>query len=229
MVDNPNIKTVGKKGTIKLGKNTIQERHVNRRVYKELDDRDLREIVELPNGENLDEWLAVNTVDFFNQINMLYGTLVESCTVENCDLMNAGPKYEYNWTEGGTRTKKLPAPEYMENLMNWIQNLLDNTSIFPSEADPFPKNFKKIVKKIFSRLFRVYAHIYHSHFSEVIALEEDAYLNTSFKHFILFIRQFKLVNEDQLLPLEEVIHDLVGSNRENNNNNEIIEENENNE
>ena len=39
-------------------------------------------------------WVAVNTVDFFNQINMLYGTITEFCTEESCPVMSAGPKYE---------------------------------------------------------------------------------------------------------------------------------------
>ena len=32
-------------------------------------------------------------VDFFNQINMLYGTITEYCTTESCPVMSAGPKY----------------------------------------------------------------------------------------------------------------------------------------
>lgn len=34
----------------------------------------LRLAVLLPEGEDLNEWVAVNTVDFFNQINMLWVT-----------------------------------------------------------------------------------------------------------------------------------------------------------
>ncbi|KAG9133285.1 hypothetical protein Leryth_025797, partial [Lithospermum erythrorhizon] len=37
---------------------------------------------------------AVNTVDFFNQVNMLFGTLTEFCTAETCPTMSAGPKYD---------------------------------------------------------------------------------------------------------------------------------------
>ena len=51
---------------------------------------------------------------------------------------------------------------------------------------PFPSNFKDVVKTIFKRLFRVYAHIYHSHFQKIVSLKEEAHLNTCFKHFILF-------------------------------------------
>uniref|UniRef100_A0A0E0D336 MOB kinase activator-like 1A n=1 Tax=Oryza meridionalis TaxID=40149 RepID=A0A0E0D336_9ORYZ len=60
----------------------------------------LREAVRLPPGEDINEWLAVNTVDFFNQVNLLYGTLAEFCTPESCPTMTAGPKYEYRWADG---------------------------------------------------------------------------------------------------------------------------------
>lgn len=51
---------------------------------------------------------------------------------------------------------------------------------------PFPHNFVDVVKVIFKRLFRVYAHIYHSHFKHVCSLGEEAHLNTCFKHFMYF-------------------------------------------
>ena len=56
------------------------------------------------------------------------------------------------------------------------------------EGVPFPKNFLTIAKTILKRLFRVYAHIYHAHFRDIISLGEEAHLNTSFKHFIYFIQ-----------------------------------------
>ena len=58
-------------------------------------------------------------------------------------------------------------------------------TLLPTGA-PFPPNFREVMKTIFKRLFRVYAHIYHSHFQMVLKLEEEAHLNTCFKHFILF-------------------------------------------
>ena len=32
-------------------------------------------------------------MDFFNQINMLYGTITEFCTPQECPVMSAGPKW----------------------------------------------------------------------------------------------------------------------------------------
>lgn len=34
----------------------------------------------------------LTAVDFFNQINMLYGTITDFCTEESCPVMSAGPK-----------------------------------------------------------------------------------------------------------------------------------------
>ena len=62
---------------------------------------------------------------------------------------------------------------------------------------------------VFQRLFRVYAHIYHVHFAEVIRLQEEAHLNTSFKHFIYFVQEFGLIEKKELAPLAELIDRLV--------------------
>lgn len=168
----------------------------------------LREAVILPPGEDVNEWIAVNTVDFFNQINMLYGTLTEFCTAEECPVMSAGPKYEYHWADGQAvrRPIKCSAPEYIDYLMTWVQDQLDDEALFPSKIGvPFPKNFMSIAKTILKRLFRIYAHIYHHHFAKVVNLGEEKHLNTSFKHFVFFIQEFQLVEKRELAPLEELI------------------------
>jgi hypothetical protein len=64
----------------------------SRRTDAPADSGNLRLAVTLPEGEDLNEWLAVNTVDFFNQVNMLYGTVTEFCTAQTCPSMSAGPK-----------------------------------------------------------------------------------------------------------------------------------------
>ncbi|CAI2731193.1 unnamed protein product [Schistosoma spindalis] len=175
---------------------------------------DLRLAVRLPEGEDLHEWIAINTVDFFNQINMLYGTLIEFCTDDTCPIMSAGPKYEYHWADGQTVKKplKCSAPHYIDCLMIWIQKQLENEAIFPSKIGaPFPRDFLNVVKVILKRLFRVYAHIYYQHFSEVRDLQEEAHLNTSFKHFIYFVLEFNLVQKRELVPLQHLI-DLLTTN-----------------
>ena len=122
--------------------------------------------------------------------------------------MSAGPKYEYLWADGhDVKTPlKVSAGEYIDFLMTWVERQLNNEIIFPTKPDvPFPKKFGSIIKVIFKRLFRVYAHMYHSHFHHIMTLGLEYHLNTCFKHFIFFIDQFKLVDPKELAPLAELI------------------------
>ena len=64
----------------------------------------MRSAVVLPKGEELNEWLAVNTVDFFNEISLLYGTITEFCLPSTCPIMCAGPNYQYLWADKVTHS-----------------------------------------------------------------------------------------------------------------------------
>lgn len=58
----------------------------------------LRKVVRLPEGEDKDEWLAVNVVDFYNQINLLYGAITEFCSPHSCPEMKATDEYANAFT-----------------------------------------------------------------------------------------------------------------------------------
>eukprot|EP00128_Syssomonas_multiformis_P014789 Colp12_sorted_trinity150504_noHs@9189 len=174
---------------------------------------DVKDAIKLPEGTEMNEWLAMNVVDFYNQINVLYGSMQEHCTTETCPVMSAGSKYEYLWADGVDVKKpvKLPAPEYISNLMNWVQKLLDDESLFPTDENvAFPDNFQDVIKNIFKRLFRVYAHIYHSHLELIKKLGEEKHLNSCFKHFIFFVQEFELISEKEMAPLATPIGELSG-------------------
>ena len=84
----------------------------------------LLQVVLLPKGEDFNDWLAVHVVDFFNRINLIYGTVCEQCTNSTCPTMSGGPKFEYLWQDG-TKYKKptqLPA--------NQVNNLETDTLSF---------------------------------------------------------------------------------------------------
>ncbi|XP_024012417.1 MOB kinase activator-like 1A [Eutrema salsugineum] len=126
--------------------------------------------------------------------------------------MNAGSRYEYRWADGITITKPIwvSAPEYVEYLMNWIETQIDDEGIFPQKLGaPFPPNFEDFVKLILKRLFRVYGHIYHSHFQKIVNLKEEAHLNTCFKHFILFISEYQLIDKADLDPLKDLVEKIL--------------------
>ena len=97
-------------------------------------------------------------------------------------------RYEYLWADGVKFKKptRLSATEYVENLMEWIQQGLDDETLFPIKTGvAFPKKFSSAVKQIFKRLLRVYAHIYHAHFDKILLLKAEAHMNTSFKRMYM--------------------------------------------
>lgn len=175
----------------------------------------IEQAVKLPQGEDPREWIAVNTVFLFNALSVLYSVLDEElCTDESCPIMSAGPQYEYLWADGvRVRTPiKLSAPAYINALFDWIEEQMDDPSIFPRGLGmSFSRDFLSIVKTILKRMFRVYAHIYHSHFRQIVALELDPHLNTCFRHFVLFVQEFQLVESKELAPLRELIEKILNS------------------
>jgi len=77
-------------------------------------------------------------------------------------------------------------PVFLQSVSSCL--LWDSQLSPPPQGVPFKRNFMSVAKTILKRLFRVYAHIYHQHFDSVMQLQEEAHLNTSFKHFIFFVQ-----------------------------------------
>lgn len=168
----------------------------------------LNQAVKLPKGENIDEWIAVHCVDFYNQINMLYGSITEFCSPQTCPRMIATNEYEYLWNIYPNKPPvSLSAPKYVDYLMRWCQHQFDDEACFPSKVGtPFPKDFKDaIARPILKRLFRVYAHIYCHHFNEILELNLQTVLNTSFRHFCLFSEEFHILKTNDYGPLLELV------------------------
>ncbi|XP_017692474.1 PREDICTED: MOB kinase activator 3A [Lepidothrix coronata] len=97
---------------------------------------DLKVAVQLPPGEEQNDWVAVHVVDFFNRINLIYGTISDYCTEQSCPVMSGGPKYEYRWQDEHKYRKPtaLSAPQYMNLLMDWIEVQINNEDIFPTNV-----------------------------------------------------------------------------------------------
>lgn len=143
-------------------------------------------------------------------------------------------RFEYLWqdSENYQRPTKMPAPEYIEHLMVWVQGNIDNEAMFPSrigksqrrmpdlygrnslhtQGVPFPKTFPSLIRQLFKRLYRVYAHIYCHHYPVIIQLGLEPHLNTSFKHYVLFIDEHSLASgKDFWGPLGDLVDNMLRS------------------
>eukprot|EP00931_Biecheleriopsis_adriatica_P061977 TRINITY_DN37304_c0_g1_i1.p1 TRINITY_DN37304_c0_g1~~TRINITY_DN37304_c0_g1_i1.p1 ORF type:complete len:248 (-),score=52.69 TRINITY_DN37304_c0_g1_i1:88-831(-) len=183
---------------------------------KTLGSLDLAEQVRLPTGCSEEEWLAFNTIELFNELNLLAGAVADICTDHTCPLMTAG-SYTFAWADGVKikTPQQLSAPKYMEALLVWVESQLADETFVPVQPGiPFDPSFKKGIKVIYKRLFRIYAHIFHSHYQALTECEADAHLNHSFKHFIYFAKEFDLIADDELLPLKDLVDLLMRKRRE---------------
>ncbi|GBG26903.1 MOB kinase activator 1A [Hondaea fermentalgiana] len=197
----------GEKKTFKPIKNhgTLKRQTLSKLTKRTLGSGNLRAAVECPEDDTLDDWLAANTVDFFNEISLLYGLVVDDAMQFTKPGEGFPPGFEYRW--GETNSKKpirVSSPEYVDYVMTWVEDQLDNEDIFPTlEEHPFPSNFLDYIKDIFKRLFRVFAIMYHRHFHVFEELEAQAHLNTCFKHFFFFCIRYELIEDEKDLAVLE--------------------------
>jgi len=178
---------------------------------KTLGSLDLAAQVRLPTGCCEEEWLAVNIVDLFNELNLLAGAISDICTETTCPTMSAG-SYAWQWADGDKvkTPQQLSAPKYIEKLLVWVESQLADETFLPVKpGTPFPPHFKKGIKVMYKRLFRIYAHVFHHHFKELAECDADAHLNHSFKHFVYFVKEFDLVEDSELEPMADLISLLM--------------------
>ncbi|KAK3548855.1 hypothetical protein QTP70_021030 [Hemibagrus guttatus] len=193
-------------------------------------DFDLKELVVLPPEIDLNEWLASNTTTFFNLINLQYSTVSEFCTGDTCPIMSAcntqdvcteallfvkvTPKnpaaaLTYYWYDEKGKKTKCTAPQYIDFVMSSVQKLITDEDIFPTKyGKEFPNAFDSLVKKICRYLFHVLAHIFWSHYKETVAMELHGHLNTLYTHFIVFIREFNLMDPKETSIMDDLTEAL---------------------
>jgi MOB kinase activator 1 len=173
---------------------------------------DLRKVVKCPDGEDVNEWISVNTINFFNMCNSLFAMTQDFCTDVSCPRMTAGPTEYLLWPCGFNNNKAshTPAPIYCEKLLEWIEQQVNDTTLFPiEEGTPFPRNFLSSVKQIYKRMFRLFAHLYYHHLESMRSVGGNAHLNTCFKHFILFSNEYNLVGQDALAPMAKYVNSIL--------------------
>lgn len=180
----------------------------------------MSDMVKCPPGEDLNEWIAVHAVDFFNRISLIYGTLTDNCNATTCPSMThtyGSKRWDWRWQDNDKYKKptRLSAIEYILNLMNWIELELNDPVLFPDTKNvPWPKNYNQRVKRIFTRLHRVFVHVYYSHFKRIQEIAGEAQVNYCYKHFWYFVIEHNLVDQSELEPLNELANRICKKNKD---------------
>jgi hypothetical protein len=129
---------------------------------------------------------------------------------------------------------EIPASEYLTLVLRYISSKIDDGKIFPTDAsgvswadnpafsnplptdggEPdwvgrrsgFPKNFIEVCQTIFRQMFRVYSHLYWSHFEDpMFNMNLEKSMNSCFSHFILTATTLDLLRPADLEPMQPLI------------------------
>ncbi|POR32688.1 Uncharacterized protein TPAR_07095 [Tolypocladium paradoxum] len=158
-----------------------------------------------------------------------------TCNSSTCPKMSAGQNHSYTWLNKNLEPVELPAYEYMTLMQRWISGKIDDVIIFPTDPSGasfayhpeysnsiylaqhgnedwsgirsgFPKQFAGTCQLIFRQIFRVYAHLYWSHFIDPFYhLNLEKQLNSCFSHFILTATTLDMLKHNELEPMQYLI------------------------
>jgi Mob1/phocein family len=147
--------------------------------------------------------------------------------------------HTYTWLNSNKEPVKVPASQYIGLVQRWIVGKLSDNKVFPTDRLPengapvndtpgrdwigkstgYPENFYTDCKTIFRQIFRVYAHVYHSHWLDPFWHVHSSNppssgwtdLNSCFVHFITVAKLFGLLTEKDLEPMQPLIDIWVGN------------------
>lgn len=58
----------------------------------------------------------------------------------------------------------------------------------------FPPSFPSTAKHVYRQLLRVFAHIYHVHYTQILHLRSEPHFNSLFAHFLAFGKEYELLD-----------------------------------
>lgn len=167
----------------------------------------------MPQGESCAAWVAVHAIDFYNDVSTIWAVMSSDPYLNSFRPGEGFPSgVEYRWSDGSGEALSVSAPVYIEKVLGWIAEQINDESKFPDDDDETEAlrvfqtpQFAALCGQIFRRLFRVYGIIYSSFFGTLEALDMAPHLNSCFKHFMFFCTEFGLLPEREVEPLEVLV------------------------
>lgn len=139
-----------------------------------------------------DEWVAMNIVGFWIEVNRLYDVCKQQ---HNAMYRRQGEGFPPGQAYSMPGKTKETGHKYVLDVLKWVTEELDNEQVFPGFQSRkfFRKNFDTAVSSIYKRLARVYLIIYTRCLSSFAEAEVVPYLNNCFKRFYYFVTRYVIV------------------------------------
>lgn len=81
----------------------------------------------------VDRLVFVPAIDFFQHINLVYGTIAEFCTMSGCSDMSGPATRPYLWFDEKGKKVRVAAPQYIDYVMTFTQKTINDETIFPTK------------------------------------------------------------------------------------------------
>eukprot|EP00929_Paragymnodinium_shiwhaense_P002885 TRINITY_DN10319_c0_g2_i1.p1 TRINITY_DN10319_c0_g2~~TRINITY_DN10319_c0_g2_i1.p1 ORF type:complete len:207 (-),score=54.47 TRINITY_DN10319_c0_g2_i1:339-959(-) len=157
---------------------------------------------------NVDEkhWIAACVLGIFDEVVHTILVFEELCdpSSQQCCVMNAG-SVRYRWADEYTKPQDVSSVQYMHSLAAYGHRLLRSRELIPADGSPMPRDFLPSIQQLLKRIFRVYAHIYTNHFDSMRTFGVEAHINCSFKRFLFFVTEFRLVSMQEMEPMGNLV------------------------
>lgn len=162
-------------------------------------------IVQLPKYVDSNEWLALNVFEMLTNLNQFFLLVKDFIPPDLAMTAGPGVKYAYFDAQSG-KSYNLPASQYIEYTLTNLNAKVNDQLIFPTKnGSAFPPTFLREVKSICTQMFRIFAYIYHNQFDKIIHLSLEPHWNSFFLHFVSFVLEFGLVEEQEMTPMLPLI------------------------
>lgn len=157
------------------------------------------------------------------------------CNSESCPRMVAG-RHTYTWLDNKKDPIPVSAPQYISLVQRWMNGKIHDPKAFPTEipAAPtgrnvagvvhtdgrdwvgrnagFPETFLHDCRTCFRQIFRIYAHLYHSHWVDPfwhLSGQNNGQgwtdLNSCFVHFCTVAKLYGLLTDRDAEPMQPLI------------------------
>jgi len=141
----------------------------------------------------------------------------------------------FTWLDQNAIPVKLSAHHHITLTLRWMTKKIEDETLFPTDprgavsalysrvareanltADSredwlgrrsgFPKQFDITCQLMFRQMFRIYAHLYWNHFTDLYHLGLEKELNSCFSHFLLAATTHGMLRQHDLEPMQDLIN-----------------------
>ncbi|KAI6177097.1 Mob1/phocein family protein [Aphelenchoides bicaudatus] len=171
-----------------------------------IDDAMIDKLTEVPAGIDKNEWLAMHTLDLFENISSLCGVVLDHCTPITCGSMSFPGCQKAYWLDEKGKRHQYSAGRYIDCVMSFIE-AAKKEAIFPTKYGmPFPTDFEQYCRRIVKFLWHCCGHLYSKHWDLMALLNLRPQYGLVLAHLAAIAKQYVLLDSKEMNSLTNTLY-----------------------